>query len=204
MPTFNTATCEHHVRVRRLRNTCAARQRTVQMNARSAVIVCTEGTCWITRSMDSMLKLRFSSPGARAHPRPRAGSDGQKPCKRQWGKLWDFAVYRGPSYIQTLRSGPNVKILASQKLNVVLVNVKTAVSCLNKVIFARSLRSRAYCSSVNTVQNPNSVPALTFGCSTSTHVPVVSASRSGQRWRRLAWQAARTSVRRIRRHCHGG
>ena len=66
-----------------------------------------------------------------------------------------------------LRSGPNVKILASQKLNVVLVNVKTAVSCLNKVIFARSLRSRAYCSSVNTVQNPNSVPALTFGCSTS-------------------------------------
>eukprot|EP00966_Prymnesium_polylepis_P241137 5576627-Prymnesium_polylepis.1 len=67
-----------------------------------------------------------------------------------------------------LRPGPNVKILGSQKLNVVLVNVKTAVSCLKRKILpaGRSLRSRACCSSVNTVQNLNCVRASTFGCST--------------------------------------
>jgi hypothetical protein len=42
---------------------------------------------------------------------------------------------------------------------------KTAVSCLNEEIFARSLRSRAYCSSVNTVQNTNSFRVLSFNVS---------------------------------------
>ena len=84
-------------------------------------------------------------------------------------------------------------MLASQKLNVVLVNVKTAVSCLNKVIFARSLRSRAYCSSVNTVQNPNSVPALTFGCSIQETAPATGASPDNEPdicdYLRYIWQA---------------
>ena len=42
-----------------------------------------------------------------------------------------------------------------------------AVSCPNKENFARSLRSRAYCSNVNTVGNPNSVGRLTLHSSTS-------------------------------------
>ena len=68
--------------------------RALQRNARSSVIVCSRGPRCIMRRFGSMSKLRSSLRNARAHQRPRAGSDGPAAMSNGVGKLWAILVDR--------------------------------------------------------------------------------------------------------------